>query len=184
MNFSPEPSTKGGLHAIVRMLSVLMLQHALAPSIADAHARSRLPVPPGDNPASLPYLKITGALPLRFEEPPPPPPDLTSRPAAGAPPQPPFSLTSETVPAAIMPAEVAPAKPDVVVPAVATPPPPKPADVTPSILPDDTHVSTRAEDFLPYFQFPGSANAGVTASPPRPAQPGQLPPSSATYQQK
>jgi hypothetical protein len=166
------------------MLSLLMLQHALAPSIADAHARSRLPVSPGDNPASLPYLKVTGALPLRFEEPAPPPPDLSSRPAAGAPPQPPFALTAEAVPAAIMPVEVAQPKPDVIAPAAVLPPPTKPADITPSILPDDTRVSTRAEDFLPFFQFPGSGNGDVTLTPPRPAQPGQLPPSSATYQQK
>jgi len=169
------------------MLSLLMLQHALAPSIADAHARSRLPADPGDNPASLPYLKVTGALPLRFEEPPPPPPDLSSRPAAGAPPQPPFALTSETLPSAIMPVEVAPAKPDVILPAVVTPPPAKPAkpaEPTSSILPDDTRASTRAEDFLPFFQFPGGGNGDVTLTPPRPAQPGQLPPSSATYQQR
>ena len=164
-----------------------MLQNALAPSIADAHARSRLPSIPGgntaDEPASHPYLKVTGPLPLRFDAP-PPPPDLTSKPPAGAPPLPPQAVSADFTPAATSPADEAKARPAEIAPVAPTVA--KPVNSTPSILPDDTHAATRAEDFLPFFQFPGASN-DTTLTPPtatRPPAPGQLPPSSATYQQK
>lgn len=158
-----------------------MLQHALAPSIADAHARSRLPAQPGGDPTSHPYLKITGAVPLRFDAP-PPPPDLSSKPPAGAPP----IATGPALPDVILPAATPPAEPPkTALPSDRTPIAPadtKPADHTPGILPDDTRAATRPEDFLPFFQFPGgSPDVSLT---PRPPAPGQLPPSSATYQQK
>ncbi|WP_415908155.1 hypothetical protein [Oleiharenicola sp. Vm1] len=58
-----------------------------------------------------------------------------------------------------------------------------------TILPDDTRPKVRAEDFLPFFQFPGSApaNGDVTVVAPVPnAAPGAapLPASSATYRQQ
>jgi hypothetical protein len=164
------------------MVSLLMLQHALAPSIADAHARSRLPALPGsptDDPASLPYLKVTGAVALRFAAP-PPPPDLTSKPPAGAPPPASETVHPDVTPA-ISPAEAAKALPSDLTPI--TPAASKPVNLTPTILPDDTRAAPRAEDFLPFFQFPGSSSPDVTLAP-RPPAPGQLPPSSATYQQK
>jgi len=52
-----------------------------------------------------------------------------------------------------------------------------------SILPDDTKHEIRAEDVLPFFQFPGasdSSSAAIPMSLPAAAPP----PSSATYQQK
>lgn len=191
-----QPPPRGGLQRIIRMLSLLLLQHALAPGIIDAHARSRLPTPRGnESPPSLPYLKVAALTPpLRFNSP-PPPPDLTSKPAAGAPPQPlASSPTTETAPTAAnpLPATLSPAVTPATTPpataatasAPATPPPPPPPS---SILPDDTRPATKAEDFLPFFQFPtngGDVNVVVPASAARAPTPGQLPPSSATYQQR
>jgi hypothetical protein len=63
-----------------------------------------------------------------------------------------------------------------------------PAKSPPRILPDDARPSVRPEDFLPYFQIPGSARkpAGVTLLLPAlnaPPAPANLPASSATYTQ-
>jgi hypothetical protein len=74
-------------------------------------------------------------------------------------------------------------------PIVAPPPvsnPPSGGKSTLSILPDDTRPSSRAEDFLPFFQFPAGdgVNVIVPASAAKPSAPGQLPVSSATYQQR
>jgi hypothetical protein len=58
--------------------------------------------------------------------------------------------------------------------------------VPPPVLPDDVGPKARPEDFLPFFQFPGTgAHGGDTvAAPAAPATPGQLPPSTATYEQQ
>ncbi|MFT3783362.1 MAG: hypothetical protein QM790_15230 [Nibricoccus sp.] len=59
-----------------------------------------------------------------------------------------------------------------------------------SILPDDTRREIRAEDVLPFFQFPGGAETGgggaVIAVPLTENQPQRptAPPSSATYRQQ
>jgi hypothetical protein len=181
------------------MLSVLLVQHALAPGITEANMRSRLPDTNGSNPSndagSLPYLKLTGALALRFSaSPPPPPPDLTTKPAASAPPFPQASAPATTNPPHLTPAPGPTATPVPDHPATTTNPAPTitpPASAVqnppPAILPDDTHSSTRPEDFLPFFQFPGGAGDITVSSPATPAHPpvpGQLPPSSATYQQR
>jgi hypothetical protein len=55
-----------------------------------------------------------------------------------------------------------------------------------SILPDDTRREIRAEDVLPFFQFPGAPDGGAlavhfTSSSPRGTS---APPSSATYKQQ
>ena len=60
--------------------------------------------------------------------------------------------------------------------------------VTPPILPDEIRATVRPEDFLPYFQIPGSARRAddVTLLVPVPRVPnaqGSLPSSSATYTQ-
>jgi len=174
------------------MLSLLLLHHALAPGSIDAHARSRLQVNPQDRPLtdveSRPYLRVASMLPLRIKAA-PPPPDLSSKPAAGAPPQPitnvPSDSGSSPVHTSTEPANLAgnttPVQPDAVIPVTT------PANPPPAILPDDTHPSTRPEDFLPFFQFPGpnhDVTIVVPVTPTRPPAPGQQPPSSATYQQK
>jgi hypothetical protein len=177
------------------MLSILLVQNALTPGITEANIRARLPDNRGDRPAadggSLPYLRITGALALRFSPPPPPPPDLTTKPAASAPPFPveaaPVAPASTPVFTATPLPEPAPQAP--AAPATPAQPPASVISNPPSeILPDDTRPTTRPEDFLPYFQFPGSSTGDVNvimpATPARPPAPGQLPPSSATYTQQ
>ena len=180
MNSHHPPSPRGGLHRFIRLFSLLLVQHALMPSVIDA--RSRLPGnPDGDRssePASLPYLKVAGAPSLRFRAA-PPPPDLTSKPPAAGSPHP-------------APVKAVSAEPDVTMPAAepvkvvkdSTPEPTGPVTNKPAltILPDDTRSSTRPEDFLPFFQFPGASSE--LNAPARPPSQGQLPPSSATYQQR
>ena len=168
------------------MLSILLVQHALAPGITEANMRSRLPGRmDGNQPVdagALPYLKITGALALRFNAP-PPPPDLTTKPAASAPPFPLPSTPAASAPD-LPPAPIAAAAKPVEPTTPSTPPAPVINNPTPTILPDDTRPSTRPEDFLPFFQFPGSTGDVSVPVPPPVAHPGQLPPSSATYQQR
>ena len=169
------------------MLSILLVQHALAPGITEANMRSRLPGNPRGQPAgseAFPYLKITGALALRFSAP-PPPPDLTTKPAASAPPFPVPGTAAIAAPVATpVPVEAA-AKPAEPTASPVTQPAPVTDNPPPTILPDDTRPTTRPEDFLPFFQFPGSTgDVSVPATITRPASPGQLPPSSATYQQR
>ncbi len=177
----------------------LLLVPALAPHLAPV-----LAYPPAvtereadaSGKASLPYLTVVGAPALRFQES-IPPPDLVTRPAAAAPPVPPLSPTEATVAlanaAAVQPprratresdeAPVTDIKPD----AAASPPPPK--TVPKAILPDDTRPSVRPEDFLPYFQLPGSArsanevNVIVPPSSLTAPAPAPIAPSSATYTQ-
>jgi hypothetical protein len=76
-------------------------------------------------------------------------------------------------------------------PAAPTAPTPEPSPVAapdkpaPAILPDDTKPQVHAEDFLPYFQFPGAhANPNDVTVAPAPPVPGLQPPSSATYRQQ
>jgi hypothetical protein len=190
MNFQLTTSRQGGLRRIVRMLSILLVQHALAPGITEANMRSRLPGNRDGFPATkgdpLPYLRITGALALRFSPAPPPPPDLTTKPAASAPPFPvetsPAVAAPSTGPVATSPAEPAPKAPDTITTSN-HPAAPVASNPPAEILPDDTRPTTRPEDFLPFFQFP-NANGAVPPTPPPPSVPGQLPPSSATYQQR
>ncbi len=137
--------------------------------------------------ASRPYLAAVGPAVLRFGDP-PPPPDL--RPAAGAPPVPAEETPAPVVDAATAPdaslAEVAEPIPAASVAA----PVAKPAATrtSPPILPDDTRTKVRAEDFLPFFQFPatgpnGDVNVVVPVAPgANSAAP--IPPSSATYRQQ
>lgn len=163
----------------------------LALSLLPAVAISGQSVAPEPTSHSItrPYLAAVGAPALRFGEA-IPPPDLSVRPAAGAPPPsieehsaplidpvrgdvttvPPTSLAAEALPTAET-NKSAPAKPPT------------------AILPDDTRPKVRAEDFLPFFQFPGSASANgdVTVVAPVPSSASTaapLPASSATYRQQ
>jgi len=187
MNLNP-PTPRCGLHRTLRVLSLLLLQHALAPHGTDASARSRLPVnSDGDSAAdenSRPYLKVAGSLPLRFSPAPRPLPALVPRvtglsppiqPSATTPPEPAPGAAS-TVHETKIPSNDPPAN-------SGEPTGSKPAL---SILPDNTRPSTRPEDFLPFFQFPGGGGTTIVGpvNVPQPPAPGQLPPSSATYQQR
>jgi hypothetical protein len=161
------------------VLSLLPVVAISAPSVA--------PEPSAD-PISRPYLTTVGSPALRFGEP-IPPPDLTVRPAAAAPPQP----SDDHVVTEASKADVT-VTPPVATPAVETAPaaastkPAAPGKPPSAILPDDTRPKVRAEDFLPFFQFPTSApaNGDVTVVAPvssAPA-PAPMPASSATYRQQ
>ena len=152
-----------------------------------------------DGPGSdaLPYLTFVGAPPLRFQRV-TPPPDVVTRPAAGAPPVPALTPTELSVALANAAAarstttaaqtrDDAPASESKLDPKS---PVPARAKAAPSaIIPDDTRPPVRPEDFLPYFQIPGSAkqasevNVIVPVSTRTTAAPAPLPPSSATYTQ-
>jgi hypothetical protein len=163
----------------------LRLAMSLLPGVAISASSSVAPefTP---SPGSRPYLASVGAPALRFGEA-PPPPDL--RPAAGAPPQP-----KEESPANVPDVIAASSSAQPIAentPPVSAPPESKPAPVrtAPPILPDDTRSKVRAEDFLPFFQFPasGSNAADVTVvTPVAPTAPtaAPLPASSATYRQQ
>ena len=197
MNLYP-PTPKGGLHRSLRVISLLLLQHALVPLGTDAHAHMRLPSNPENdrNDAdSRPYLKVSGNLPLRFAAAPRPIPLLPVKAAVAAEisqPAPAASTSSSPVEAPVVsapgPAPVAEIKESAApAPTVETSPTiPANDKSVPSILPDDTHPSTRAEDFLPFFQFPSGKDVTVVvpASAAQAPAPGHLPASSATYQQR
>lgn len=200
MNHREPPHLPVGARRALQCMSLLLLP-AMASEAAPALPRQRLA--PGQGPDArgsdpVPYLAVVGSPALRFQRSTPPPPDLVARPAAAAPPVPHLTPTEssvaqanlaavQSVPQSGRPADEAPVteiKP-------ATAPAPTPVKATPPpILPDDTRPTVRPEDFLPYFQIPGSAkqanevnvimspNAVTTSSGSIPVQP-----SSATYTQ-
>ncbi len=137
---------------------------------------------------SRPYLRVIAATPLRFDDP-APPPDLSARPPAGGPPK--LPEKDDAKPDVVLP-KPAPAAQSAgqtltieshvgVAPAPSTPAAAPAAPSSLPILPDDAHSQVRAEDFLPYFQYPGTARLGPNGegSPSSSAPP--LPASSATY---
>lgn len=194
MNHREPPQLSVGARRALRCLSLLLLP-SLAPQAAHSIPRSRPATGRADEPGHqepVPYLVAIGAPPLRFQRP-APPPDLVTHPAAGGPPVPPLTPTESTVAqanaaaaqsAAIRPATdpaTAEAKPK------EAPPPPKPAPAR-TILPDDTRPAIKPEDFLPFFQIPGTAKAPGEVNVIAPATltapaTTPMPPSSATYTQ-
>jgi hypothetical protein len=177
-----------------RRLALLCLALALpAVTPPGVHAQSptlTLRVVVSRNAEPTPYLLAVGAPALRFQE---PAPALEPIPPAVSPV--PTSVVNET-PAPVAnasspPSSVASHSADPASdtnkssPADSTPPP---AKAPTPILPDDTRPAVRPEDFLPYFQIPGSARhpEDVTLLVPAPKSapsPAPLPPSSATYTQ-
>jgi|SRR5580658_3554697 hypothetical protein len=145
-----------------------------------------------DNQYSACYLQAVGSPALRFQEAPPPPQPmqvllrLAAAEAQVAEPNPP---PAPAEPAAVKPAAPAPVPvsappkpvegPDIVRPPS---PPTAAAEMAAPILPDDTQTRVRPEDFLPFFQYPGSAprDNGVPVPPAPPPQPQ----STATYTQQ
>lgn len=145
------------------------------------------------------YLVALGAPPLRFQEL-APPPDLTSRPPAAAPPQPPTEVVEDfdvamddvslefpfrDIPSStsfefptVAPTTVYPENESEAVPVEPRTPPP--------ILRDEMRPQARPEDFLPFFQIPVSQPGDVSVMVPVPRAPAAstpLPASSATYTQ-
>lgn len=137
----------------------------------------------------MPYLPAVGAPALRFRAE-TPPPDLVARPvAAAAPPLPALSRTESSVAlanAAAAQSASTPAATDSHPGETNGNPPVKLAPLP--ILPDETRPQVRPEDFLPFFQIPGSATQPGGVIPLGPTvrsapAPAPLPPSSATYSQ-
>ena len=152
-----------------------------------------------------PYLRIVGAPPLRFVEVTSPADPIMRMPtigtATGLADNPPAELdptTDTDTPEDVSPetaaqmevAEAMPAArplPTTVAPATRVETEPASRGPAP-ILRDDTRPSLQPEDFLPFFQLPGTGRLSgeVTVITPVPAQapaPPALPPSSATYRQ-
>lgn len=185
----------------------LLLLPALAPGFSRAVPRPR--ANPGPEAAvqprhtPQPYLRVVGAPPLRFVEVAPPADPITRLPATGNPPGLADNLEAELAQSTETTDDVAPelaatTEVEEAMPAArplpTTVPPPARAETAPvssgpaPILPDDTRPSLRPEDFLPFFQLPGtsSVSADVTVITPAPRQapaPAPLTPSSATYRQ-
>jgi len=195
MNHREPPHRAAGERRALRYLSLLLLP-ALVPKNVSGVSRTRpIPGAPADlrdaEPALAPYLAALGAPPLRFETA-LPPPDLTRRPAPVAPPPPPPAVAeppSALVEAKSLPAAAVNAASSEAVATNSAKPAPAPAKVPPpSIIPDDARPSIRPEDFLPYFEIPGTGrqpgDVRLLVPAPRGAPaPAPLPPSSATYTQ-
>ncbi len=183
MNQSEPPYLPIGARRAFHCLSLLLLP-ALVPSGTAAGGRLRplLEAPAEIQEAEqLPYLPYLGAPPLRFRDA-APPPDVSARPPAAAPPQPHLTPAETSMAmansAAATSASARPTTEAHAEPSNAAPPDTaKPAPVP--ILQDTVRPQVQAEDFLPFFLTPGAAKA--VGSVPQAPQPGQLPPSSATY---
>lgn len=173
-----------GARRALHCLSLLLLP-ALVPSSMPAVGRQRtsLGVAAGcQDGEQSPYLPLVGPPPLRFQDV-SPPPELSAKPPAAAPPQPHLTQAESTVKMANSAASnsiPAPKQPDANAKDATAEgtEPPKVEPVT--ILPDTVRPQVQAEDFLPYFLIPGAKSDGQVPAAP---QPGQLPPSSATYTQ-
>lgn len=167
-----QPHSSASLRKALRCLSLLLLPAMI---IEEGHGAPglRSTMSPGAEPT--PYLPVLGSPSLRFQEE-LPPPDLATRPPASAPPVPALTPAENSVATANAAAAHLTGAPAPVAAPKASPVP-VPVEKTPApILPDSTRPVVHPEDFLPYFQIPGS-------SAPAAPQPGQLPPSSASYTQ-
>lgn len=194
MNHCEPPHLSVGARRALHCLALLLLP-AMSPGGAQALTRPR---PSSGEPApgsGLPYLPALGAVPLRFQEA-APPPDLSTRPAAAAPPTPALSPTETSVAlanaAAARPPTLPPSamrEPAATAPTQTTAEPTTTTRPPPAILPDDARPAVKPEDFLPYFQIPGAAKAPgdvtvvVPAARSAPAAPAVIPPSSASLTQ-
>jgi len=194
MNHREPPLSPADTHG--RKLGLpLALLLALATTASHAQTRSysiALVVP---QPETTPYLQVTGAPPLRFQTAEVPLHPAPQAPSAAATPPPAPALSDPATPAGGTANPEPAAAPEIpaVTPDAAQPPSVPGTTATPAktpapILPDEARPTIRPEDFLPYFQIPGSARtpADVTLlvpAPKAPPAPGPLPPSSATYTQ-
>ncbi len=196
MNHREPPLSPAGLSKALNCLLLVLLPVA---ATDNAFALSRIR-PLGSGPelhhaGGIPYLSTVGAPPLRFRSPPPipapsvplesdlqPPPrdsseDVTTLPNEGPAP----SDSSVASSPAINPSTGEPANSQPSFPGQVKEPQP--------IMRDSLTPTIRAEDFLPFFQIPGSGRASadvtllVPVAPTAPAAPASIPPSSATYRQ-
>ncbi len=190
MNHREPPQLPAGMRKGILCLSIALLQ-VIATVDATALPRTR---PPGSGPeqlhaSAIPYLASVGPRPLRFQTPAPAPvlqemPVVTT---TGP------SPTEETAVVAASDAarpgtEAMPPTTGTTADSANSTPAESSIQVPQPILRDHITPTVRAEDFLPYFQIPGSAQNSsdvtllVPAVPAAPAAP-TIPPSSATYRQ-
>jgi|SRR5271166_1596647 len=129
---------------------------------------------------SRPYLAAVGPPPLRFADPAP-----VASPSAQSPAKPAGAQASSAKPAEATPPQP-PSQPPPAGPKQAPSPsieahsagqPLSPEPVQPSIIPDEMRPRVRPEEFLPFFQLPGTGVPGAS-------QPSPLPPTTATYKQE
>ena len=135
------------------------------------------------------YLAMLGPTPIRFAEGQPQLPPEPVPPTLPTPKQPTLATESAKTPAAVTdpvpaPLAVTITTPENTNPMTGTLPSSNLKPV--SILPDDTKREIRAEDVLPFFQFPGAPESGAVAVPFTTSQPRgtTAPPSSASYKQQ
>jgi hypothetical protein len=184
MNFREPPQVPSGMRTAFRCLVLLFLS-ALLPRgmLAGIYVRIQVGAHSGEPGPSQPYLTVLGCTPLRFREA-SVMPEVTTRPTAGAPPEPHLTQAEATVSqanaAAVQPAPPKPAHDEAPVPPSDNEAPPA-SNAPISILPDTVRPQLQAEDFLPYFVIPDSAKKSAV---PVPSEPGNLPPSTATYTEK
>ncbi len=184
MNHREPPHPTAGVRKAKLCLALLVLS-SLAPT--GAQAALRKPVPPKADPAS--YLPAIAAPALRFQAAPPPREQITKIALAKPAPKP-VTLIESSIPRASD--AIARAAADAKA-AAADKTDTKPATTTPAktpsqIIPDEIRPSVHPEDFIPFFQIPGSARAPANVNVIVPAipsvpTPAALPSSSATYRQ-
>jgi hypothetical protein len=166
----------------------LMLSMAMTPKGAHALPRLRLAAAGTTTWAGQrPYLLVTGSIPLRIQ---PAPTRLAPTPdeAAASPSNVAAADASAAAPSNVAPAESTPMAINLTGEEKPAAPATAPAKTPAPILSDDARPTVRPEDFIPYFQIPGSARhpSDVTLlipAPKAPPAPASLPPSSATYTQ-
>lgn len=142
---------------------------------------------------SQPYLPLVGAPGLRFLEVIPPPIAAVPPPSGGGSERKGAEVNADVVKKPALGTNLAtPVNSAVVAPKRDVILPEKPSasaieeNRPAAILPDDAEPKVKPEDFLPFFEFPGSGKetgrdaSGVPAAP----APGALPPSSATYKEQ
>ena len=187
MNHHQRLLPPGGNRAL-RFLSLLLLA-LISQREVQAMPRFRQPKTNAASPVPRGYLHAIGAPALRFEEPAPAPTERPLSPSIAPKPDPlPSANSRETGKADPI---SAPTSSHVDEPGlVETKEEQKPVlknKTSPAIIPDDTRPQIRAEDFLPFFQFPAAGSNGalnvIVPVPREPASPVSLPTSSATYTQ-
>jgi len=190
MNHRELPQVPQGMRWTIHLLVGLLVAALTGMGLVNAHAGTRYSPALGCSAApSTGYLPAHGAPPLRFAE-----VIIPATPAIQLAVEVPAASKSSANSSSGSPTSPAdhPASADVSVHApsssgvtVISSSPEKPAPL--SILPDDARRQVRPEDFLPYFQIPGSrGNPDVTLLVPASlGQPANPPPqtSSATYLQ-
>ncbi len=182
MNHREPPHPTAGVRR-AKLCLALLLPTVFAPTGALA-ARRTLPDPDA-------YLPAIAAPTLRFQTP-SLPRDLVAKLTFPKPaPKPEPEPIAPKIAPAVAPVAKAAADPKDADDSAATKPVVAASAKPPTqIIPDDTRTALHPEDFVPFFQLPGSARnpGGVNVIVPLPAPaaapaPGTLPQSSATYRQ-